>query len=222
MTLPLTRPYVCRYGVPVIDRVDPRIFEYTYFARCMECSFCHDACCRFGADIELPRMAAIDGYRSELETYLGVPREDWFRDDPADVGIVPEPEYAGGAYTRTGLAELPDGRSPHSDVACVFLDPNGRGCRLHRFALERGIDVHDIKPMVCLLFPLSFDQRTLEPAAEFTTDDLVCRGPGANLYQAAREDVRYYFGPELVAELDRLERQHAAAGGRVVPLPVCS
>ena len=47
------------------------------------------------------------------------------------------------------------------------------------------IDVHDIKPMVCLLFPLSFDRRTLEPAAEFTTDDLVCQGPGANRPAAA-------------------------------------
>jgi Fe-S-cluster containining protein len=190
----------------------------------MDCTFCSDACCRFGADIEVPRIRELERYRAELESYLGVPRADWFRDDPSDVGFKPEPEYPGGSYTRTEIVELPPGRSPHNDMACVFLDPNGRGCRIHRFALERGIDVHDIKPMVCLLFPLSFDQRTLEPASEFDEDnpDLVCQGPGATLYQAARTDVLYYFGQEMVAELDRLERHHANVTGRAIPLPVKS
>jgi Fe-S-cluster containining protein len=208
----------------VIDRVDARIFRLTYFARCMECTFCYDACCRYGADIEVPRIRELDKYRSDLEAALGVPRAEWLRDDPEDVGYKPEPEYPGGWYTRTRVVDLPAERSPHASKACVFLDPNGRGCRLHRFALERGLDVHDLKPMVCLLFPLSFDKRTLEPAIEFDEDDpdLVCKGPGATLYQAARADVLYYFGPEMVAELDRLERHHARAEGRAVPLPVNS
>lgn len=222
MSIPLSRPYPSRDGAPVLDRVDPQIFELTYFAACMDCSFCHDACCQYGADIELPRVRAIEGYRAELESYLGVPRADWFREDPEDVGILPEPEYAGGEYTRTAVVPLPDGRSPHNTEACVFLDPHGRGCRLHRFALERGIDVHAIKPMVCLFFPLSFKLGELIPAYEFEVDDLVCRGPGPSLYQSARDDVRYYFGPDLVAELDRLERHQAATGGRAIPLPVSS
>jgi|SRR5579883_1109700 len=222
MSLPLSRPYPSRYGAPVLDRVDVRIFELTYFAHCMDCGFCHDACCQYGADIEMPRVRAVEEHRAELEAYLGVPRAEWFREHPDDVGILPEAEYPGGAYTRTSVVDLPDGRSPHNTSACVFLDPRGRGCRLHRFALERGIDVHTIKPMVCLLFPLSFNTGQLIPAYEFEIDDLVCQGPGPSLYRSAREDVLYYFGPELVAELDRLERHHAAASGRALPLPVSS
>lgn len=222
MSLPLSRPYACRDGAPVIDRIDPRIFELTYFARCMDCSFCHDACCQYGADVELTRVREIDKHRADLEAYLGVPRADWFREDPEDVGYVPAAQYAGGAHTRTGVVELPDGRSPHSPYACVFLDPAGRGCRLHRFALERGIDVHALKPIICILFPLSFEGGELRPAVEFDLDDLVCAGPGSSVYQTARGDVLHYFGPDMVAELDRLERHHAAGGGRAVPLPVSS
>lgn len=223
--LPLSRSYVCRFGAPIIDRIDPAIFQLTYFAECMSCGFCHDACCQYGADIEMPRVEALDAIKDELEPYLGVPRADWFRDGPDDpeaVGVLIEPEYPGGEYTRTHFQTLPEGRSPHSEYACVFLDPVGRGCRIHRFALERGIDVHDIKPMMCLLFPLSFEDRALKPAYEFEVDELVCQGPGASLYQSAREDVRWYFGSEMVVELDRMERQHASAAGRPMPLPVAA
>jgi Fe-S-cluster containining protein len=221
MSLLLSRPYVGRAGAPILTRVDPRIFFLTYFARCTACTYCHDACCEYGADVEITLIRALDEYRTELEAYLGVPRADWFRDGPEDVGILPEPDYPGGEYTRTRVVSFP-GRSPYIAGGCVFLDPRGRGCRLHRFALDRGIDAHVIKPMVCFLFPLEFANGELGPALELDLDELVCRGPGATIYQAARDDLLYYFGPEFVAELDRLERHGVAAGGRVVPLPVCS
>ncbi|MBL8865325.1 MAG: hypothetical protein KF873_18745 [Gemmataceae bacterium] len=210
MAVPLSRPYACRYGAPVLDRVNPKIFTYTYYMHCMDCGFCNDSCCQYGADIEVPRLRALEALRPELEAYLGVPRERWFLDGDGedDLGILDEPEYPGGAYTRTAVAPLPDGRSSHNKEACVFLDPVGRGCRIHRFALERGIDVHDIKPMVCLFFPLCHGEGELRPAIEFEINDLICQGPGPTLYEASRDEVRYYFGDELVAELDRLAAEH--------------
>jgi Fe-S-cluster containining protein len=223
--VPLSRAYTCRYGAPALDRVDVDIYRWTYFARCMECGFCQDACCQYGADIEAPRVDAILARRDELEAYLGVPRDKWFRDDPSDIWWVIDPDYPGGEYTRTGLAQLPDGRSSHNTEACVFLDPTpgGRGCRLHRFALERGIDVHDIKPMVCLLFPVSFSEGLLCPAYEFQLDgELVCQGPGETVYRSARPDILYYFGPELVAELDELERTISRSDGGAMSLPMCA
>lgn len=212
-TVPLSQPYVCVDGAPVLDRVDPRIFTLTYFSRCLDCSFCHDACCQYGADTEMIRVEALEPYRADLEQYLGLPADQWFRTDEEDFGVLDEPEYPGGRYTRTQLSPLPPGRSPHNDEACVFLDrsPDGRGCRLHRFALERGIDVHTIKPMICLLFPLSFSAGALEPAYEFELEgELVCEGRGDPLYQAARSDLRHYFGAELIAELDALALRYAS------------
>ncbi|MFO0938648.1 MAG: hypothetical protein U0798_19270, partial [Gemmataceae bacterium] len=152
MSVMLSRPFPSRYGAPIIDRFDPRIYQLTFFSKCMACDFCHDSCCQFGVDIEMPRVAALEQHRSELEAYLGIPREKWFREDSEDFGIIEEPDYPGGEYTRTSVAELPPGRSGHCEEACIFLDPVNRGCRIHRFAIERNIDVHDIKPMVCLMF----------------------------------------------------------------------
>lgn len=222
MTVPLSRPYPSRYGVPVLDRVDPAIFTLRYHADCMNCTYCHDSCCQYGADIETPRVRALEGIAADFEAYLGVPRADWFRDDPDDVGFLEEPDYPGGEYTRTAVVDLPPGRSPHNAEACVFLDPAGRGCRIHRYAIERHLDVHDIKPMVCLFFPLSHGGGELKPAYEFDIRDLVCENDGPTLYASTRDEVAYYFGPELVAELDRLAAAHAPpAGGRpLVPLPV--
>lgn len=204
MSIDLSRPYPSRDGAPVISRIDPRMFSLRYFGECMNCTTCHDACCQFGVDIETRRIEALERYRPELETYLGVPRADWFRDDPDDIGIVPEPDYPGGAYTRTAVVSLPVDRSPHNDEGCVFLDPQDRGCRIHRFALERGIEVHAVKPMICLIFPLVFDHGLLFPAPEFEEDLLVCAGSGPTVYDAVRSELQYYFGSEFVAELDRL------------------
>jgi Fe-S-cluster containining protein len=221
MMLPLSRAYATRYGVPVVDRVDPSIFTLTYYAECMSCDFCHDSCCQYGADIEVDRVTALERYQVELEAYLGIPRSEWFREDPADVGYIAEAEYPGGRYTRTNIVPLPEGRSAHNEEACVFLDPAGRGCRIHRFALERNIDVHSIKPMVCMLFPLSFAEGLLKPAYEFEVDELICQGAGPNLYSAARSDVKYYFGDELVAELDQLQAQYRGhEHSRLLSLPM--
>ncbi len=213
MLLPLSRAFTCRFGAPVLDRVDPRIFTLTSYAYCMKCGFCQDSCCQYGADTEMPRVKALEAYQAELETYLGIPRERWFREDPEDFGVLPEAEYPGGEYTRTAVEDLPAGRSSHNEEACVFLDRVGRGCKIHAFALERGIVVHEIKPMICLLFPLSFEHGVLKPAYEFDIDDLVCQGPGPSLYQAAREDALYYFGPDMIAELDRMQVAHPPTTG---------
>ena len=44
---------------------------------------------------------------------------------------------------------------------------------------------------------------------EFDEGLLVCEGPGDTLYRAAREDLLYYFGPEMIAELDLFESEFA-------------
>ncbi len=222
MTVPLSRPYPSRYGAPVLDRVDPKIFTLRYYTDCMGCEYCHDSCCQYGADIETPRIVALEPHVAALEPLVGVPRAKWFRDDPDDIGVVAEPEYPGGEYTRTAVVPLPPGRSPHNTEACVFLDPVGRGCIIHRFALERNLDVHDIKPMVCLFFPLSHGDGELKPALEFEIEDLICEGAGRTLYESTRDEVIYYFGPALAEELDRLAKQSVGVleGRTLVSLPM--
>jgi Fe-S-cluster containining protein len=227
MIQPLSRPYLCRDGAPLIERIDTEMFFGTYFGHCMACTYCHDSCCQYGADAELKRVEALLARADDLERYLGVPRGRWFREIMID-----EPEYPGGKYTRTnviGEDQFPAAKYPRTaviDEACVFLNRDGRGCRIHAYCLERGIDVHDLKPMVCLLFPLSFADGLLMPAAEIREETLACLGPGPTVYRSARADVLHYFGPELVAELDATEAACLAANPRrsekTIPLPMAA
>jgi Fe-S-cluster containining protein len=189
--IPLSKPYPSRRGSPVIDRVNLDIFRRRYFMRCMECSFCHDSCCQYGADIDLENVTWMDARADELEAFLGTPRADWFKPE-----VTEDADFPGKKIRRTNVV----------NGACVFLNRSGRGCRIHSFCLERGLDYHDLKPSVCWMFPVTVDAGLLRPALEIRDNELVCLGDGPTLYQSQRDELRYNFGEELVAELDDLER----------------
>jgi Fe-S-cluster containining protein len=197
--LSLSRPYASRYGRPVIERVDPRIYTDTFYGACMECRFCHDSCCQYGARVDPLWLERTADRAAELEALLGVGRERWFED-----WFEPDPDYAGGRFSRTRV----------EGERCIFLNRAGRGCQLHRFALETGREVYDVKPMVCGTFPVLWENGVLNPALEVLEDSLVCRGPGPTLYQSAREALAYYFGDAFVAELDAQEAATLTEAGR--------
>jgi hypothetical protein len=194
--LRLPRPFPSRDGVPSIARVDRRIFALRYFTHCLQCGFCHDWCCQFGVDVELTRVRAIEQHAEELERYTGIPRARWF-----EPGIERDAEMPGGGARRTQVER----------GHCVFLRREGRGCLLHAFALDRGMDYHTIKSMVDCLFPLTFSDGLLGPADEILDGELVCAGQGPTLYRGVREELRYYFGDACVAALDALEAKLVTA-----------
>ncbi|HEX3771528.1 MAG TPA: hypothetical protein VHV30_11710 [Polyangiaceae bacterium] len=191
----LSRPYVCRGGAPVVDRVDTAIFVRTYFMDCMGCSYCHDSCCQYGADVEGDVTPRIQAHAEGIEAFTGVPRERWFRGG-REVEWTPDKEFPGGRQTRTSV----------EGGACVFRSRSARGCMLHTFALGQGLDYHEVKPMVCSLFPVTFDYGLLHPSNEIEDRSLQCIDDGPSLYKGVRDEIAYYFGAELVAELDALER----------------
>jgi hypothetical protein len=185
----LTRPYAARGGAPVIRAVDDAIFTRRYYARCMACGFCRDACCSYGVDVDERVVSVILGQAEPIEAVVGVSREEWFAGAP-----VPDPEVPGGASRRTSVR----------DGYCVFHDPRGRGCLLHGYALATGQDYHALKPMVSTLFPLTFESGTLVLSDELEDGTLVCAGNGPTAYEAVRGELAYYFGDGMVAELDAL------------------
>jgi Fe-S-cluster containining protein len=205
----LQRSYRCRYEVPVIAEVDTEIFVRTYFGACMDCTFCDDACCHYGADVSALEQARLEARADELERYLGVNRSEWLTGEKEV-----EPDWPGGHATRTQLR----------GDRCVFLNRRGRGCLLHQYALEQAIDVHDLKPMVCTLWPVTWFDQTLALSDEVEDDDIICLTPGVTCYRSARADLAYYFGGELVAELDALEKsvlpEPRAALARGIALPI--
>jgi Fe-S-cluster containining protein len=184
--------------------MDTDLFVHRYFMRCMECTFCHDSCCTRGCDVDVETIGRLRARAPEIEAYTGRKQEEWFEPIVHD-----DPDSPGGAYVGTTLP----GRR------CVFLDVAGRGCKIHRFCLERGLDYHALKPPLCSLFPaIAVDERLKPNLSEALYRGLVCRGAGPTFYEGARSELLYYGGPDLVRELDALAEEHralapVAAGG---------
>ena len=167
--------------------VDDAIFTRRYFGHCMSCGFCGDWCCSHGVDVSVLERDRILARASEIEPIVRVPRERWFAER-----VIEDADFPGGRATRTAVIE----------GACVFLQRAGRGCTLHALALSAGEDYHDIKPMVSSLFPVTFGDGALLCSEELMDGSLVCCGNGPTAYEMARAELAYYFGAELVRELD--------------------
>jgi hypothetical protein len=174
--------------------VDDAIFTRRYFGHCMSCGFCADWCCSHGVDVSLRERDRILARAGEIESLVRVPRDRWFVDRVTD-----DADFPGGAATRTAVV----------DGACVFLQRPGRGCTLHALALAAGEDYHAIKPMVSTLFPVTFGDGALLCSEELMDGTLVCGGEGPTAYEMARSELAFYFGEELVAELESLAARAA-------------
>lgn len=197
----LRTPVASRYGVPVVSRVDVSIFEKRYFTHCLSCTFCVDRCCSFGVDVDLLHKAEIERRADAIEAYTGVSRDRWFRED-----LIEDPEMPGGGAVRTQV----------EDGACVFLDRLNRGCLLHRFCSDMGIDYRSVKSFVDCLFPLTVTDATLAPADEVDDRTLVCVGQGPTLYDGLRDELSYYFGHPLLHQLDALRVNSVSPEGEEI------
>ena len=171
----------------MVDRVDSAIFFRRYFMNCMQCGYCQDSCCQYGADVDVDNVARVEAHGEDLERYTGVTRDRWWTGEWND-----DKEFPGGRQTRTGV----------EGGACVFRNRAGRGCMLHSFALEKGVDYHELKPLVASLFPVTFDFGLLHPSNEIADRSLQCIDDGPTLYEGVRSEIEWYFGAALVAELD--------------------
>ncbi len=188
----LQKSYTCRYGAPVISAVDTNVFHVRYFTHCSSCTFCNDWCCSFGVDVDVENVKRIDMHADGIEKLVGIPRDQWFEPE-----IYTDAEYPGGAALSTNVV----------NGACIFLNRSGRGCLLQTNAMKHQIDYHELKPMVSVIFPLTFGEGILMPAEEVDDQSLVCMGTGLTLYRALRDELTYYFGEDMVQELDQLEEE---------------
>lgn len=198
----LSTRYPSRYAVPVVSSVDSEIFEKRSFGNCLECGFCHDSCCSYGVDVDAMNVRRIMQRADQIREFTGVSPKDFFRPTSTD-----DTEFPGGSFVRTMTV----------GERCIFLNREGgkRGCLLHSFCLQKGIDYHEIKPMVSCLFPVTFDDGLLHAMDEVVDRSLVCVDQGPTLYRSSRDELKYYFGTGLVAELDTLEQIFMARSEKI-------
>ncbi|UCF40739.1 MAG: hypothetical protein JSW43_13620 [Gemmatimonadota bacterium] len=186
----LPTAFASRYGAPVITHIDTDIFRRTYFTHCLQCDFCDDWCCQHGVDVDLYHYERIQRHADGLERYTRIPREQWFTGE-----VEQDPEVPGGGSHRTRVV----------NGSCVFRKPRERGCLLHAYCLEEGLDHRELKSMVDCLFPLTFYDDILCVADEVDDEELVCLDTGPTIYRGGREELVYYFGEAFAAALDTLE-----------------
>jgi len=173
-----------------IDKVDEGIFTRVYFGHCLDCLFCDDLCCSYGCQVDGVEKDRILTYTGQLQARLAVPASQWFEEQTAR-----DADFPSGDFVRTKIYRN----------KCVFWDHGARGCSLHKFASERGLDQHLLKPMVCSLFPVSWAGGCLF-VSQFL-DELPCKDQGVSVFEAQKDDLRFYFGAEFVSELERMALQ---------------
>ncbi len=186
----LAREHASIFSAPVLRSVDTQIFSLRYFMRCMDCSFCADQCCSYGVDIDVDNARALKALDADFKALVGVPDSEWFTQE-----IFADSEFPSGANLRTRVI----------DGYCVFHERGGRGCKIHAYCIAQGLDYHRLKPMVSILFPLTFEHGVLVASPEAVDGSLVCSGEGPSLYDGVRSELAYFFGDGLVAELDVLQ-----------------
>jgi Fe-S-cluster containining protein len=151
-----------------------------------------EACCQYGADTDLGERDQILARREAIASLMDpdAAAAPWFTEQ-----VEEDPDYPSGRHVRTATFR----------GGCVFLAHDKRGCAIHRAAFEQGWDFHGVKPNICRLFPLSYDEDVICISDDY--EDYDCAdAPGApTLYRVGRDTLGALFGAELVAALDAVE-----------------
>lgn len=164
-----------------------------------------DACCQYGADTDLAERDAILEREDEIRALLlpDARRAPWFTDEIED-----DVDFPSGRHVRTMPLTTPQGEG------CVFLAHDGRGCAIHRAAFENGWDFRGVKPHVCRLFPLTYDDEAIVLSDDYPDYSCAFDPSAPTVYRNGRDTLADVFGPELVAALDAAEAEVLAGQPR--------
>lgn len=197
---------------PRFTRAEVAVFTRRVVADCMShsCTIREtstvklDACCQYGCDVDLFERDAILAREAQIRPLLRaeVQGKRWFDDE-----IEEDADYPSGKVVRTEVHE--DG--------CLFLAHDRRGCAIHRASLEQGWDLHGVKPAICRLFPISYEEDMIVIADEFP-EYSCAHVEGPSLYRITRDALGQIFGDELVRAMDAAEAQVLAAQPKKLPV----
>lgn len=163
-----------------------------------------DACCQYGCDVDLHEREAILAKAGDIRPLLVPAVRDvpWFDDE-----IEEDPDYPSGKVVRTAL---------HED-RCLFLAHDQRGCAIHRASIERGWDFNGVKPAICRLFPLSYEEDMIVIADEYA-EYSCAHVEGPTLYRITRDTLADVFDRALVVAMDAAEARVLANAPRRLPV----
>jgi Fe-S-cluster containining protein len=158
-----------------------------------------DACCQYGADVDIGERDQILVHATQIRSILRPEARNapWFEGDEAI-----DPDFPSGRHVRT---------RPFRG-GCVFLQHDGRGCAIHRASIEASWDFHGVKPHVCRLFPLSYDDQAIVISDDYEDYSCAYEPSSPTLYRNGRDTLLAIFGAPLVAAMDVAEAVVLSAG----------
>ncbi len=151
-----------------------------------------EACCQYGADVDIGERDGILAHQEQLKEILDPAVRDlaWFKDEVTD-----DADFPSGRFVRT---------ETHND-GCIFLSHDKRGCAVHRASIEGDWDFHGVKPNICRLFPMSYDNEAIVMSDDYADYSCAFEPNTPTVYRVGRSDLEAIFGEKLVIELDRIE-----------------
>ncbi len=182
-------------------KVQRAIFTSHLFPNCMahECLLRNegdrtklDACCQYGADVDVGERDGILAHATQIREILSPEVRDlpWFKAEETE-----DVDFPSGKFVRT---------ETHND-GCIFLSHDKRGCAVHRASVEGDWDFDGIKPNICRLFPMSYDDEAIVMSDDYADYSCAFEPDTPTVYQVGRPDLLAIFGQELVDELDKIE-----------------
>lgn len=199
MIIKLKKDYENRNGLPVINKLDTLIFSTTYpSSGCVRA--CKDVCCSGGATMDIYTFNKLIKHR-DAPIFKGIIWEGYnFENDPRSTG-------GKGCYTR------------YDNNRCMFNNDDW-GCKIHTYCLEQGIDVRELKFFTCCVFPVEVNKigdvhniLTAGYEMRYPEFDLACKKNGdTSVYQIAKPDILYYYGDELISEIETIKKLYENGG----------
>jgi Fe-S-cluster containining protein len=188
---------------PRFRRVDRDVFRRKIVEDCMthacrmhvEDRELLDACCQYGADVDVGERDKILQHAAQIRTILRTEARHmpWFTDEEED------DDFPSGRAVRTRTFR----------GGCVFLAHDQRGCAIHRASIEAGWDFNGVKPHVCRLFPLTYDDDSILVSDDYSDYSCAYRADAPTLYRNGRETILAVFGADVVRALDAAEQKFA-------------
>jgi len=132
----------------IITRIDGAVYAHRGFDEngCIKAQ-CTDMCCLYGADVDRETYELIKEHKARIERISGTTFEDFFENAWSG-----DKDFLGGNSIRSRLGK---------EGCCIFRFPEQKGCILFKLAIEDGLS-RRIIPSICRLFPLTWNNETLE------------------------------------------------------------
>jgi hypothetical protein len=190
-------------------KIDPIIFTFKFSCKCT------GECCYYGVYTDAAEQQNIFKLKERLFPLLdeSQPKDirEWFEEPEKDK------DFESGIAVGTQVY----------NHKCVFLDKSGL-CSLQKLALLEREHKWKYKPLYCILFPLTIYEGLLTIDDEHIERLRSCNKykpekGSTTIFEACREELRYFFGEEGFKELEKYREEFMTDGlleNAVIPLMI--